>query len=39
MDRSIQLRKMTAEEYESYLLYHIEHHAAGLVKDKGISME
>lgn len=39
MDRSIQLRKMTAEEYESYLLYHIEHHSAGLVKDKGISME
>ena len=39
MDRSIQLRKMTEKEYESYMLYHIEHHAEGLVKDKGISMD
>ena len=30
---------MTEKEFEAYLLYHIEHHAEGLVKDKGISME
>lgn len=39
MSRKIQLRELTEKEFAAYLLYHIEHHAESLVKDKGISME
>lgn len=39
MVKHIHLRKMTEKEFDAYLLYHIEHHAEGLVEDKGISME
>ena len=39
MSKKIQLRKLTEKEFAAYMVYHIEHHAESLAKDKGISME